>query len=736
MKIYPKILLVTLPLLVLGLLAMGILTYALTRTAMDGLADKWLSTKLSEAMRMARENQDVLVRFGLETITPNVEKAQEDTAREFLDIAVGETGLVMAVDSQGRIVAHPDARFLGLSVAFTPWFRSIRHMQSGRVEPSLDGRPQFGVFARFEPWDWIIIVSAPRREVFREAMGLKTYFWAVGGIVLLAAALLLMVLARRLTKPVYVLAREAERIGAGDLETPVTCVSNDELGQLAGSIQEMQARLKGLYDRQENTIRERTRDLARKAEELEGANLRLRELDEMKSSFLSSVSHELRTPLTSVLGFARLIDKDFATAFQVLGRGNPPLERKAKRIRGNLGIIVNEGERLTRLINDFLDLAKIESGKLEWHDRLLDMDAIVHRAVEATSNRFAEKPQVGLFVEAAQGLPSLVADPDRLTQVVVNLLDNAAKFTDQGRVDVSLGTGERGVIELHIKDTGQGIPEEELELIFDKFHQLRPKDTINRKPPGTGLGLAICKQIVEHYRGVIRVVAQPGQGAEFIVTLPSLDVTATASEAEILALRASDKEIVMVVDDDPGIRSLLTQMMERAGFGVLAVGNGEAAVAMLDKVRPDLITMDILMPGMDGREAMTAIRNRPEMRGIPILVISVLQGGRVGVEDAFLTKPVDEDMLLSTIRSLLGRGEANGPMLAVRVNGPYEFDRYFTLCGGCIEQVREPELWRRIGEGFQGTVILSAGAAAELDLGRLRNLEKVHVLILPETNRS
>ena len=268
-------------------------------------------------------------------------------------------------------------------------------------------------------------------------------------------------------------------------------------------------------------VKERTGRLAVKAAELEAANERLQELDRLKSGFLATVSHDLRTPLTSIMGFAKLISRDFNKFFAPFAPGHERLTRQAERITANLGIIENEGERLTRLINDFLDLSKIESGRAQWRDAEVDVSAALTRAANAVSADFAAKPEVRFTMAIEGGLPPLWIDPDRLTQVLVNLLGNAAKFTDQGEVRLAAAAAN-GLLRVVVSDTGQGIPRESLEKIFDKFHQAQIGDTMEEhgRRQGTGLGLAICRQIVEHYRGRVWAESELGRGSTFIMELP------------------------------------------------------------------------------------------------------------------------------------------------------------------------------------------------------------------------
>lgn len=269
----------------------------------------------------------------------------------------------------------------------------------------------------------------------------------------------------------------------------------------------------------EQLVRNRTEDLVRKARELEDANRRLRELDEMKSAFLSSVSHELRTPLTSILGFAKLLSRDFNKNFKPMAEGDDRLLHKSDRINENLEIIGQEGERLTRLINDVLDLNKIESGSMGWQDRPMDIGELVGRGVQAVKGIFDQRSGVRLIQDIDPNLPKVMVDPDRMQQVFINLLNNAVKFTEEGTVTVRARMAGDDMMRVEIEDTGVGIAPEELDSIFEKFHQ-SSLNIIKHKPQGTGLGLTICREIVEHYGGRIWVESSIGEGSTFVFTLP------------------------------------------------------------------------------------------------------------------------------------------------------------------------------------------------------------------------
>lgn len=250
--------------------------------------------------------------------------------------------------------------------------------------------------------------------------------------------------------------------------------------------------------------------------------IRLQDLNEAKSQFLSTVSHELRTPLTSIMGFSKIIRKRVEERILPnLDRSDPKTERAAGQVLDNLDIVISESERLTALINDVLDLAKIESGKIIWRDETLDIADLVDRAAAATSTLFEAK-NIPLRLQIEPGLPKTTGDPDRLLQVLVNLLSNAVKFTEQGMVTCSAYRQSENTLRITVTDTGPGVPEAFREQIFEKFRQAT-NDTMTDKPRGTGLGLAISKEIVERHGGRIGLESPPPseeKGSVFWFTLP------------------------------------------------------------------------------------------------------------------------------------------------------------------------------------------------------------------------
>ena len=252
-------------------------------------------------------------------------------------------------------------------------------------------------------------------------------------------------------------------------------------------------------------------------EEAKKARAAAEQASEAKSTFLSTVSHELRTPLTSVIGFAKIIKK------RLLERILPYVQseekkthRAVKQVSQNLDVVISEGERLTTLINTVLDLAKIEAGRLDWNIELMPIEGAIKQATAATSSLFEQK-SLPLNLEIQDSLPLINGDKDRLVQVVINLISNAVKFTDEGEVKIK-AFQQNGSVLVAVKDSGIGISKEDLPKVFEKFKQVG--NTLTDKPKGTGLGLPICKEIIEHHKGEIWVESEFGQGSTFMFSIP------------------------------------------------------------------------------------------------------------------------------------------------------------------------------------------------------------------------
>jgi signal transduction histidine kinase/CheY-like chemotaxis protein len=420
---------------------------------------------------------------------------------------------------------------------------------------------------------------------------------------------------------------------------------------------------------------------ARLFEEARQARAAAEEADAAKSSFLSTVSHELRTPLTSVLGFAKIIRRRLEERlFPMIPDDDRKVQQAKQQVIENLNVVVSEGERLTKLIDDVLDLAKIEAGKFTWNMATVSVGDVIERAIAATASLFDAK-KLHLQRDIDADLPTVTGDQDRLIQVVINLISNAVKFTDAGSITCSAHLrGEEIVV--GVTDSGIGIAPTDQQKVFEKFKQVG--DTLTDKPKGTGLGLPICKEIVEYHGGRIWVESAPGQGSTFSFSLPTvgrpaqMELLPTRRSVDIEALVRQLRErvpshqpkdkFVLVVDDDPNIRSLLEQELTEAGYVVRLAEDGRKALALIREETPGLIILDVMMPEMNGFDVAAVLKNDPATMDIPIIILSIVEdkerGFRLGV-DRYLTKPIDTVSLFHEVDALLGQGRSRRKVMVV-----------------------------------------------------------------------
>jgi hypothetical protein len=362
-----------------------------------------------------------------------------------------------------------------------------------------------------------------------------------------------------------------------------------------------------------------------------------------KSHFLASMSHELRTPLNAIIGYSEMLQEEVAELGQTALA--PDLEK-----------IHTAGRHLLALINDILDLSKIEAGKTELffedfdvHQMLQDVAATVRPLIEKNSNRLA--------LEEAEGLGGMRSDLTKVRQVLLNLLSNACKFTSEGTITLAVArepdgsaAGERMVF--RVADSGIGMTPTQMAKLFEAFSQAEASTT--RHYGGTGLGLAISKRFCQMMGGDITVASEPGRGSTFTVTLPATAAEPRAAAAAApVATGTGTAGTVLVVDDDPAARNLLAWFLGKEGFRVEHANDGEEALRRARSVRPDVITLDVLMPGMDGWAVLAALKADSELAPIPVVMLSVLDerhmGFALGASD-YLTKPVDREQLVAALR--------------------------------------------------------------------------------------
>ena len=386
-------------------------------------------------------------------------------------------------------------------------------------------------------------------------------------------------------------------------------------------------------------LEQRTAELVATNKELELRNREVERVNRLKDEFLASMSHELRTPLNSIIGFSDLLAEQGAANF------NP----KQKRFLGH----IQQGSRhLLELINDILDLSKIEAGHLELKYEDFEVSQAVAEVV-ATVRPIATAKNIQFDSVVASDL-FLYADRLRFKQVLYNLLSNALKFTPAGGQVSIEGSEERRAVRFRVADTGIGIPTGEQEAIFESFHQVGT--TTKGVREGTGLGLAITKRLVEQHGGSIWVESELGKGSRFFFTLPlrRADAEAPAADGD------GEAPLVLVAEDEGAAQELLVSHLEEAGYRVITVASGAEAVQAAIRLHPDVITLDLLMPGKSGWQTLDELKKIPATAAIPVIIVSVVEerkkGLSVGATD-YLVKPVSKERLLETIRRATASSE-------------------------------------------------------------------------------
>jgi len=430
-------------------------------------------------------------------------------------LADGETGYVYVVSRAGDLLAHPQVNLvlqrrnvthLGqVGVALSS--AAAGNSSKGTLTRNLQGERVFSSHAAIADLDWVVFVERSADEVYRPlyASIRRTSLLLLVG---LAMALLASVLvARRILRPLQTLRHGVERIGSGDLAFRLDVKTGDELELLAEEFNRMTARVQDAYTSLEHKVAERTRELVALNEQLEEAN-------RLKSQFLANVSHELRTPMNAIIGFTRLVMRK--TDGQI-----------AALQHANLQKVLISADHLLNLINGLLDLSKIEAGRMEVSPARFDLRELIQVAA-ATVEPMLKPDRVRFVAEIDPDLPPLYTDRDKLKQIVLNLLSNAAKFTDDGVIKVTAWqAGDR--VCLAVSDTGIGMPPEALDYIFEEFRQVDMSST--RRHGGTGLGLAIVRKLTRLLGGDVTAESDLGKGSTFKVTLPLSVKRAAASVA-------------------------------------------------------------------------------------------------------------------------------------------------------------------------------------------------------------
>jgi adenylate cyclase len=373
-----------------------------------------------------------------------------------------------------------------------------------------------------------------------------------------------------------------------------------------------------------------------------------------KSTFLANMSHELRTPLNAIIGYSEILQED------VTDLGQQSLVADLKKIEG-------AGRHLLGLINDILDLSKIEAGRMDTFIEDVDIIPLLEE-VRAIIVPMAKKNGNAVEFHMAENLGTMRTDRTKLKQSLLNILSNASKFTRDGELTLRAERFENDqtMVRFAISDTGIGMTDEQLSRLFQAFSQADASTT--KEYGGTGLGLAITRNFCQLLGGDVTVVSKPGEGSTFTITLPDHPAASTQVEPAFVPLMARESDnasTVLIVDDDPVARDLLAANLKGAGYRLIQAANGDEALNLARTMRPDAITLDVLMPKSDGWQVLNALKADADLRDIPVIIVTVLSDRGIGLSLGavdVLTKPVDRSRLTALINSLVRQ---DGPVLVV-----------------------------------------------------------------------
>ncbi|MCO6431452.1 MAG: response regulator [Deltaproteobacteria bacterium] len=532
----------------------------------------------------------------------------------------------------------------------------------------------------FGTMQWVIDLGPITKLVDDHVRNVQLVF---AGVLLLLTVILIIAFHRMAIRPVNIINSRLVALAAGDLESNLELVAAEELVRLGESVNDLvgasrlqRQRQKELREAQqslkeshqklaeysrtlEDQVAARTSELAAAVKEAQEAKGAAEDANQAKSSFLANMSHELRTPLNAIIGYSEMLMEEAQGDDEDVSPGTmiPDLEK-----------INVAGKHLLGVINDILDLSKIEAGKMDIYlenfslaEVLGTVSTIVEPKLKERNNKIA--------IECPPDLAAMHSDLTKVRQSLLNLMSNACKFTENGTVTVRVaahvnGTGDK--IQISVSDTGIGMTPEQVKKLFQPFSQADSSTT--RKFGGTGLGLTITRHFVEMLKGEIRVESEHGKGSTFHITMP-LDYNAASLEdqsggaADWVAAAPSQKSkpgqtSILVIDDDPNVHELIRRSLPREKYHLISASSGSQGLNLAQEFKPDVIALDIKMPGSDGLQILRTIKQIPDLADTPVVVVSVVDERNKVLElgaSEFLLKPFNKERLLKLLEALCAR---------------------------------------------------------------------------------
>ncbi len=615
---------------------------------------------------------------------------------QIIDVQVEETGFAFMMSQNGQAISFPEraADFLGFKDSFEGDFGDneqfslnltevndsnfqaiIQQMMGGEHDLTTYTHPEtnqeyFFAYHEISQTGWSVGLVVPIEEVIAPALatnakitnntqttlelivdrsqGLMTTFALILGAIVLVIIPVALAFSRTLSKPIKALNNGSKRIGQGDLSHRISVYSGDEIEDLAHTFNQMAG------------------DLQAKVEEIEAANKELRQLDELKSQFISMASHELRTPLISIQGYVDLLRKD--------------KEQSAEERQKMLDTVARNTNRLTRIVTELLDISRIEENKLVLRKDTISIAQVISEVADEQKPSL-DKRRHTLTLKVQGNIPPVLGDRDRIAQVIINLLGNAIKYTpDGGQITICAAT-EESHVHISIIDNGIGIKEEDVSKLFKRFSTVG--DVTKHKSGkdefmagGTGLGLSIIKGIIEAHEGQVWAESEYKKGSIFHVLLP-LTTGMEVKFARVGRVKAADSAVyrathfeqqdnpatitntgaklkILVIDDEEDILAVTQQVLDDT-YRVLTAKTSATGLKAAMTKNPDLILLDIWMPGISGYDVCKTLKQNPKTKETPVIIFTAAtekvnedKAREVGA-DGFVTKPFKKDNLVNLI---------------------------------------------------------------------------------------